>query len=167
LGHGIWRTLLVDVPIFCASSISVGVFYICAQRELFPKTWKKEILILPMLLALGIGMSLNNARAVLEAMFNHASEFTRTPKYGIERSSQSWQASRYSPLKSMLPVIELAFAIYFTYLLVAAAIGRQYLSLPFLALFQIGFTYVAVCSVAQWIPRVSFGSREPRRALAT
>src|SRR5207302_1076950 len=77
------RTLLIDVPIFLAASVSVAAFYICAQRELHPRTWMKEILFLPCLLALGIGLSLNNARAVLEALFNHKSDFTRTPKYGI------------------------------------------------------------------------------------
>src|SRR6476620_11148910 len=30
------RTLLVDIPIFLAASASVGLFYICAQRELHP-----------------------------------------------------------------------------------------------------------------------------------
>src|SRR5205807_7191682 len=47
-----------------------------------------KILFLPCLVALGVGLSLNNARAVLEALFNHKSDFTRTPKYGIERKSQ-------------------------------------------------------------------------------
>src|SRR2546423_14086523 len=64
------RTLLVDVPIFLTASVSVAVFYICAQRELHPGSWVKEILFLPCLLALGVGLSLNNARAVLEAVFN-------------------------------------------------------------------------------------------------
>ena len=64
------RTLLIDVPIFLTASGSVAVFYICAQRELNPRTWMKEILLLPALLALGVGLSLNNARAVLEA-FDH------------------------------------------------------------------------------------------------
>src|SRR5436853_6382010 len=72
------RTVLVDIPIFLAASASVGLFYICAQRELHPGKWIKEILLLPFLLALGIGLSLNNARAVLEAMINHKSDFTRT-----------------------------------------------------------------------------------------
>ena len=31
------RTLLVDIPIFLAASASVGLFYICAQRELHPR----------------------------------------------------------------------------------------------------------------------------------
>ena len=73
----------------------------------------KEIMLLPCLLALGVGLSLNNARAVLEAVFNHKSDFTRTPKYGIERKSQPWRNCRYMPLKSVLPVAEMFFAVYF------------------------------------------------------
>jgi len=152
LGGGIWRMLLLDIPIFCAASLSVAVFYICAQRELYPKGWMKEILLLPMLLALGIGMALNNARAVLEAVFNRQSEFKRTPKYGIERKSQTWRSARYSPLKSLLPFLELAFAIYFTRFVVYAILARNYLSVPFLILFQAGFAYVACASMAQWLP---------------
>ena len=86
------RTVLVDIPIFLAASASVGLFYICAQRELHPETWIKEILFLPCLLALGVGLSLNNAQAVVEAIVNHKSDFTRTPKYGIERKSQPWRS---------------------------------------------------------------------------
>src|SRR5437660_2022189 len=101
------RTLLIDVPIFLTASGSVAVFYICAQRELNPRTWMKEILLLPALLALGVGLSLNNARAVLEAVFNHKSDFARTPKYGIERKSQTWRSCKYMPLKSLLPIAEM------------------------------------------------------------
>ena len=79
------RLFLFDLPIFLAASVSVAVFYICAQRELHPRTWMKEILLLPALIALGVGLSISNARAVLEAVCNHQSEFKRTPKYGIER----------------------------------------------------------------------------------
>ena len=82
-GHGWMRFWLFDAPVFLAASVSVAVFYICAQRELYPRTWMKEILLLPPLIALGIGLSLNNARAVLEAIFNHSTAFVRTPKYGI------------------------------------------------------------------------------------
>jgi hypothetical protein len=158
------RTLLIDVPIFLAASVSVAVFYICAQRELYPRTWMKEILFLPCLLALGIGLSLNNARAVLEALFNHKSDFTRTPKYGIERKSQPWRACKYRPLKSALPIAELAFAIYFSYFVWFAIAHRQFISVPFLLMFQSGFLYVALSSLAPWWPRINFGGS---RAAAT
>jgi cellulose synthase/poly-beta-1,6-N-acetylglucosamine synthase-like glycosyltransferase len=151
------RTLLMDVPIFFTASVSVAVFYICAQRELHPRTWMKEILLLPALLALGVGLSINNARAVLEACFNHKSDFARTPKYGIERKSQPWRSCKYMPLKSLLPLVEMAFAIYFTYFLWFAIQHGQYISVPFLAMFQIGFLYVSLSSFSQWMPRWSFG----------
>src|SRR5438552_5875055 len=158
------RTMLLDVPIFFTASVSVAVFYICAQRELHPRTWMKEILLLPALLALGVGLSLNNARAVLEAVFNHKSDFARTPKYGIERKSQTWRSCKYMPLKSLLPLVEMAFAFYFTYFLWFAIQHGQWISVPFLAMFQIGFLYVSLSSFSRWIPRWNFGGERPAAA---
>jgi cellulose synthase/poly-beta-1,6-N-acetylglucosamine synthase-like glycosyltransferase len=156
------RTFLIDIPIFLAASVSVAVFYICAQRVLHPRTWMKEILLLPCLLALGVGLSINNARAVLEAVFNHQSDFTRTPKYGIERKSQPWRTCKYMPLKSLLPLVEMGFAIYFSYFVWFAIEHEQFLSVPFLLMFQGGFLYVALSSIRSWLPRFSFGgSRAP------
>ena len=86
-------------------------------------------------------------------VFNHQTEFTRTPKYGIERKKQRWSAAKYSSIKSLLPIVELAFALYFTYFMVKAAMDGQWFSLPFLALFQGGFGYVAWSSISQWLPR--------------
>ncbi|MDQ3115139.1 MAG: glycosyltransferase family 2 protein [Verrucomicrobiota bacterium] len=155
------RIFLFDVPIFLTASVSVAVFYICAQRELHPRTWMKEILLLPALIALGVGLSINNARAVLEAIFNHQSEFKRTPKYGIENKAQAWRSCRYMPLKSLLPLIEIGFAIYFSYFVWHALMHGQYLTLPFLIIFQVGFLYVALCSLAQWLPRFNFPAPRP------
>jgi cellulose synthase/poly-beta-1,6-N-acetylglucosamine synthase-like glycosyltransferase len=156
------RTILIDIPIFLTASVSVAVFYVCAQRELHPRTWMKQMLLLPCLLALGIGLSLNNARAVLEALLNHKSDFTRTPKYGIERSSQSWRSCKYRPLKSALPLAEMIFAIYFTYFVWFALLHRQFFSVPFLLMFQAGFFYVSFSSLGPWWPKFSLrGSRAP------
>src|SRR6266852_2952574 len=164
-GGGWLRTLLIDVPIFLAASVSVAVFYVCAQRELHPRTWMKEILFLPCLLALGIGLSLNNARAVLEAMINHKSDFTRTPKYGIEHKWQPWRSCKYRPLKSALPLAELAFAIYFSYFVVFAIIHRQFFSVPFLLMFQCGFLYVGLSSfVSRW-SKFNVGSSRARATI--
>jgi cellulose synthase/poly-beta-1,6-N-acetylglucosamine synthase-like glycosyltransferase len=159
-GPGNWRTLLVDIAVFFSASAPAAVFYVCCQRELYPKSWLKEIMLMPALIALGIGLAVNNARAVLEALIGHQSEFTRTPKYGIERNTQSWKKSQYAPLKTMLPFVELAFALYFTYFVGRAIQQGQWLSIPFLALFQCGFGYVALCSLAQWIPALKFPGRD-------
>jgi cellulose synthase/poly-beta-1,6-N-acetylglucosamine synthase-like glycosyltransferase len=162
-GDGIypaWRTWLVDIPIYFSASLPAAVFYIVAQRELHPKSWMKEILLMPMVLALGIGLAINNARAVIEALFGHQSEFTRTPKYGIESRTQSWKKARYLPMKTFVPFIELIFAIYFSYLLGFAMAHEQWLNAAFLALFLTGFAYVALCSLAQWMPSLRFPGRD-------
>jgi cellulose synthase/poly-beta-1,6-N-acetylglucosamine synthase-like glycosyltransferase len=164
--HSVWRMILLDIPIFISASLPAAVFYTCTQRELHPRTWWRDMLLLPPLIALGIGLAVNNARAVLEAMFGRQSEFTRTPKYGIERQTQSWKRSRYSPLKSGLPFIELAFAIYFSYFLYFAVDHAQWFSIPFLILFAGGFGYVALCSIAQWFPQLRAPWRDTGVALA-
>jgi hypothetical protein len=99
-------------------------------------------------------MAINNARAVLEAMFNHASEFTRTPKYGIVKKEQTFKNTKYTTLKSLIPILELGFAAYFTVFVLLAMEQRQWGSIPFLMLFQGGFAYVGLASIAQWRPRV-------------
>jgi cellulose synthase/poly-beta-1,6-N-acetylglucosamine synthase-like glycosyltransferase len=159
-GAGPWRMWLIDLPIFFAASVSVVIFYVCAQRELHPKSWKREMLFMPVLIALGIGLSLNNARAVLEAVFNKQSGFTRTPKYGIEGKSQSWRSSKYRSIRNLLPVLELGFAFYFSYFVFTCLAEGNYFSVPFLLLFQLGFFYVALSSLSQSLP-LSLFRRDP------
>jgi cellulose synthase/poly-beta-1,6-N-acetylglucosamine synthase-like glycosyltransferase len=154
------RMVLVDLPIFVVTTVSTAVFYLCAQRELYPKDWKREILFFPFVLALGIGLSINNARGVLEAIFNRKSDFCRTPKYGIERAAQQWKSSRYSAVRTVIPLVEFIFAVYFTYFVFHAFQNREFLSVPFLMLFQTGFAYVAFCSVWQRIMRPPWNPRD-------
>src|SRR5439155_21180689 len=109
------------------------------------------------LLALGIGLSLNNARAVLGALYNHKSAFTRTPEHAIRRKSNQWRSCQYRPMKSVLPLAELGFALYFTYFLWFASEHGQFLSVAFLLMFQGGFLYVCLSSFANRWLKTSFG----------
>ena len=59
---------------------------------------------------------------------------------------------------------ELAFAIYFSYFVWFAIAHRQFISVPFLLMFQSGFLYVALSSLTPWWPRINFGGS---RAAAT
>jgi len=155
-----WQGALINLPIFGATTLSVAVFYLCAQRELYPKEWKREILFFPFVLALGIGLSISNARAVLEAVFNHESPFARTPKYGFALAEKLRKKNRYASFGNAFPIVELLFAIYFSYFVVTALGNREFLSLPFLMLFQIGFAYVALTSLKERAVRRYFGVRE-------
>ncbi len=140
--------LLIDVPLFFAATASVANFYIVSQRELYAD-WRTRLKYLPFLMSIGIGLCVNNTRAVLEAMFGKESEFTRTPKYGIERDSDEWVGKKYRQSVGVQPVIELALGLYFTATVYYALINQIYGTLPFLMLFQVGFLYTGLLSILQ------------------
>src|SRR5580658_1975143 len=45
--QGYIQMLLIDFPLFVASTMSVSTFYLVSQKELFPKTWYKTFLYVP------------------------------------------------------------------------------------------------------------------------
>ncbi len=73
--QGWFQMLLIDFPLFTASTFSIAVFYVMSQRELFHKTCMKTFLYLPFLMALGIGLTVTNTKAVMEALFGIKSAF--------------------------------------------------------------------------------------------
>ena len=140
--------LLIDVPLFAAATLSVCNFYIVSQRELYAD-WRQRLKYLPFLMSIGIGLCVNNTRAVLEAMFGRESEFARTPKYGIERDSDDWVGKKYHQAVGVQPIVELALGLYFTGTVFYALANQIYGTLPFLMLFQIGFLYTGLLSIFQ------------------
>ena len=140
--------LLIDVPLFAAATLSVCNFYIVSQRELYPD-WRQRLKYLPFLMSIGIGLCVNNTRAVLEAMFGRESEFARTPKYGIEQDSDEWVSKKYHQSVGVQPIVELALGLYFTATVFYALANQIYGTLPFLMLFQIGFLYTGLLSIFQ------------------
>jgi hypothetical protein len=54
---GWFEMLTIDLPLIIASFWSISAFYLVAQRELHPKTWKRTILFLPILMAVGVGLT--------------------------------------------------------------------------------------------------------------
>jgi cellulose synthase/poly-beta-1,6-N-acetylglucosamine synthase-like glycosyltransferase len=140
--------LIIDVPLFMAATASIGVFYVKAQRELYTD-WRQRMKYLPFLMSIGIGLCVNNTRAVLEALFHKQSEFARTPKYGIELDSDEWVGKKYHQSVGVQPLIELALGLYFTATVFYALVNQIYATLPFLMLFQIGFLYTGLLSILQ------------------
>ncbi len=140
--------LLIDIPLFAAATMSVFNFYLISQREAYPD-WKTRVKYLPLVMAIGIGLAINNTKAVIEALFGAPGEFTRTPKYGIERRQDDWQHKKYHQSMPIQPFIEVGFGLYFTMTVFYALANGIYGTLPFLILFQFGFLYLGLMSVLQ------------------
>ena len=145
---GWYEMLLIDVPLFFAATFSFCNFYIVCQREIH-KDWRARIKYVPFLMSVGIGLSINNTRAVFEAIFNKQTEFARTPKYRIEGDADDWVGKKYRQSVAVQPLIELALGLYFTATVFYALANQIYGTLPFLVLFQVGFLYTALVSVVQ------------------
>jgi cellulose synthase/poly-beta-1,6-N-acetylglucosamine synthase-like glycosyltransferase len=146
---GWYEMLLIDVPLFFAATASVANFYIVCQREVYPDEWIARLKYLPFLMSIGIGLAINNTRAVFEAMAGKQTEFARTPKYRIEDSSDEWISKRYRQGNIVQPIIELSLGLYFTFTVFYALSNRIYGTLPFLMLFQVGFLYTGLLSIVQ------------------
>jgi cellulose synthase/poly-beta-1,6-N-acetylglucosamine synthase-like glycosyltransferase len=143
-----WQKLaVVDFPLFFGATFSFVAFYICSQLEI-GRGWKETARILPWLLSLGIGLSLNNVRAVLEAFAGRRSEFTRTPKYRIEGDHGEWRHKKYRAPKDAGAAAEILLAAYFFGAIVFAAVENYWLGIPFLLIFFNGFAYTAALSLA-------------------
>ena len=74
--------LLVDLPFFGAGHPR-GADVLRRQPGEQGASWWQRIKYLPFVMALGIGLSVNNARAVVEALMGHETGFVRTPKSGV------------------------------------------------------------------------------------
>ncbi|MGA2833350.1 MAG: cellulose synthase family protein [Terracidiphilus sp.] len=147
--QGWFQMLLIDFPLFTASTFSIAVFYIMAERELYPKTWMKTFLYLPFLMALGIGLTVTNTKAVMEALVGIKSPFVRTPKYRVAKKGEKSQAAKYRKRLVLAPWIELAIGTYFFMAILYTFSNHNYFTAPFLILFVIGYWYTGLMSLLQ------------------
>jgi cellulose synthase/poly-beta-1,6-N-acetylglucosamine synthase-like glycosyltransferase len=147
--QGWFQMLLIDMPLFMASTFSISSFYLVSQKELYPKTWWKTLLYIPFLMSLGIGLTLTNTRAVLEALFGIQSSFKRTPKYSVQKKGEKSNAAKYRKRLGLVPWLELGIGCYFALTIWYAISNENYFTVPFLLLFVVGYWYTGLLSLLQ------------------
>jgi len=160
--QGWFQMLVIDLPLFLASTCSISSFYLAAQKELRPKTWMKTFLYMPFVMATGIGLSVRNAQAVLEAIAGKKSEFARTPKFKIEGKSGTFAAKKYKNKSGWMPYFEIGLGLYFSLAILYAITNENYATVPFLLLFVWGYLYTGFMSLSQsWFAHLRFGVNAP------
>jgi cellulose synthase/poly-beta-1,6-N-acetylglucosamine synthase-like glycosyltransferase len=147
--QGWFQMLYIDLPLFLASTFSISSFYLVSQKELFPHKWPRTFLYLPFLMALGIGLTLTNTKVVLEALFGMQSPFARTPKYRVESKQSRVHSAKYRKRLGLIPWIELAVGCYFALTVWYAIANENYVTVPFLLLFVLGYWYTGLMSLLQ------------------
>jgi cellulose synthase/poly-beta-1,6-N-acetylglucosamine synthase-like glycosyltransferase len=138
-------------PAILASVISTMILatsgpasmYMISQHYLGHKI-RRKILMIPAMMLIGTGLAVNNARAVIEALFRKNSEFLRTPKKG------QYAKTSYKPLKDITWIIELFCGFYcLTGLWLFIGFSNAIVS-PFLVLYSAGFLFVGLLSVLHY-----------------
>jgi cellulose synthase/poly-beta-1,6-N-acetylglucosamine synthase-like glycosyltransferase len=145
------QMVFIDMPLIFASFWSITAFYMLAHRELYPKSWKRGIFFIPVLMAAGVALTVSNTRAVLEALFGVQTAFARTPKFAIEgvQRVKLQAAAKYRSRAGWLPYAELAFGTYFLVMMAYAVETLNFLALPFLAIFVSGYYWAGFASLWQ------------------
>jgi hypothetical protein len=140
--------LAADLLVMVLAIGPLALFYGVALRLGGRRAWPLILHYLPMILALGIGLSVNNTRALLAGLFRRGpSEFVRTPKWGNAVAGYRAGSSLWST------VAEAGLAAYVGIAIGYAMASGLYPSIPFLLLFQCGFAAIVAESLREPLAR--------------
>ncbi len=152
-GQSLDVLLWIDLPLFVAATGSVLLFYMVSQMAR-GDGWARRLWQLPSLMGIGIGLSVNNSRAVVGGLFQRGGVFHRTPKYRLQDGSSGAASGvvpkapvQYRARRNVSEWVEGLLALYLTACCVAAIYYQMWFSLPFLFLFWQGYCYMFALSL--------------------
>jgi cellulose synthase/poly-beta-1,6-N-acetylglucosamine synthase-like glycosyltransferase len=132
--------LALQAMVVLLGMVPVAAFLAIGRREA-GAGWRRAIADVPGALLLGIGLTLNNSRAVWEGLRGRGGRFERTPKTGDEGAGPRPMAARTGERGRG----ELGLAIYFLTVALFAAPARLHAE-PFLAVLVAGFAAVGIAA---------------------
>ena len=125
------------------------LLYLVSATEHLPRL-SQRLRLLPMLMIIGFGMSLNNALAILEGLFRKGQgNFNRTPKFNLLNEKGDWAATPYAIPVSPITWAELALGCYALLSSVILGIRIGVGAMPWILVYAISFFYIAGLSFSQ------------------
>jgi len=141
------KSIIVDSTLFLVLTFSVFFYHLSSILAMRNKNIARDIIYIPLLMAVSVGLSISNSVAILDAFMKRRSIFYRTPKYGsVAEGISTARTRRRLILKEAVPYLEVIFGVYFLYIFFYAFVNKLYQSLFFLTLFSIGFFYIGILS---------------------
>jgi hypothetical protein len=143
-----WRTALsLELPLFLFATVSVLLFYATAVAGARGR-WTPWMGYFPAVMSVAIGLSINNSRAIFEALGGRQTPFLRTPKYDIRGRGDTARGKVYRSRLNWTVVLELALAAHFAGMLHFVIDHGLFGAIPFVLLFLFGYAYVGLSSLA-------------------
>lgn len=157
IAHDLHMRIAWPIAAYFLFSLMGTISYHGQAERYLHADWKRRVRHVPYFLGQAIGLSVNNARAAIEAWLGKTSPFVRTPKNAAGHG-KSARGRRYRSPRSWSMYGELALGSYTVAAGVLAIYWREYGALPFLVLFAFGYLLVGFQSL-----RLQFADRgEPR-----
>ena len=156
---------LIGLGLFAGGTASVAALWVVGQKARHQPVWA-TIGQVPLLLSIGIGVAMNNARGCLEALIGHQSPFVRTPKYASGRTTGARRIQPVAATRIWVIGLELTMGLYTLWCVQLSLLDRRTIAgAGFLVLFASGYLYVGLSSLhSQWCARgAARGPRSPRR----
>ncbi len=137
----------IELGIFLFATLSIACFYYVAHKEAGTPGGRWQWKHLPSLMAFGVGMCINNTRAIWEVLSNKQSEFRRTPKFDVRKKGDPLRRKRYQTERGRAGLMEAVFALYFLYTLYWSFESSYWWSTPFIGIFLLGYAYVGTLTL--------------------
>jgi cellulose synthase/poly-beta-1,6-N-acetylglucosamine synthase-like glycosyltransferase len=153
-------------PLALLSITSFGppILYAAGQRHLHGRSGMRNLILLPLLMLLGTGLSLSNSFAAFQGLFGHNSDFLRTPKFHATTEADQWQASTYRLPLQPIVYAELLMAWYALATVAVCVSKGNYWTSAFVMIYASGFGLVACLGLWQaWKARSSISRHEKQR----
>lgn len=137
----------VDLAIFALATVAIVSFYAVGAVAARRRHLARRLAVIPLAMALGVGLSVAQSAAVLQGLFGETGVFERTPKAGS--TGRSSYRARLRPIV----LLELTMAVW---LLGAAGVAASWgltSAIPFLVLLGSGYGAVGLGGALGWLRR--------------
>jgi len=170
--HTAW--MAVPFAFMFVALFAPTTMYLLSQRA-SNHDWKRTLWLLPLLMSVGIGLAVNNSRAVLQAITGRPGEFVRTPKLGAAAevhasgvgsrragSQRAGGGAKRATTPALEPgsltrhyrlpggrifLVEIAVGLWALAAFIEYLMLRRLIASPLLLIHAVGFTYVGVSSL--------------------
>ncbi len=137
----IWQLIPFITAIMISLTGPSALYCVSQFAQGSKKGW--NLLYLPGLVCIGVGIALSNTRAVFEALLGVTSPFVRTPKSGTQKKK------KYSFKANWFPTVEILMGVYCAFSFAYYIKAEKYIIGQFLLIYTLGFLTVGLRSLLE------------------
>lgn len=153
-------SILHIFPWTMISTLGPPLLYLTAETEYHPRLVER-LRLLPILVLLGFGLSLNNTLAVLDGLFHkEMGTFTRTPKFNVTGNNQDWAGSAYVVHVSPLVWAEIGLGLYALFSMLILIPHEGWGVIPWLMVYMAGYWFISIFNLWQHWQTIRLRSAE-------